>query len=124
MSLIGRAATRGSTLQVYRPTYGAAIGADGSRAVSSWTLVAANVRGALDVLTAELAGKVFGEQSVARTRTLLPAKTEIEEGDGVVVSAGFGIGRKFRVTDAQRYDFRARSAHVDVALETTTEAIP
>lgn len=123
MSLAGRAATKGSTLKVYRPIYGAAPAADGSRVVTGWTLVAQGLRGVLDVLTADLADKVFGQASVARTRTMLAPGTDIQEGDGVVVTAGFQVGRRFRVVEAQRYDFRARSAHVDVALESTTEAI-
>jgi hypothetical protein len=123
VSLAGRAATKGSTLRIYRPTYGAAPAADGSRKVSSWTLVAQDVRGVLDVLTADLADKVFGQASVARTRTMLPAETDVVAGDGLVVTAGFQVGSRFRVVEAQRYDFRARSAHVDVALESTTEAI-
>lgn len=123
MSLAGRTATKGSTLRIYRPTYGAAPAADGSRKVSSWTQVGSDVRGVLDVLTADLADKVFGQASVARTRTMLAPGTDIQAGDGVVVITGVQSGRRFRVVEAQRYDFRARSAHVDVALESTTEVI-
>lgn len=124
MSLAGRAATKGSTLSVYRPTYGAATAADGTRVVTSWTLVAQGVKGVLDVLTADLADKVFGQMDVVRTRTMLPIGTDILAGDGVVVTAGFRVGARFRASEPQLYDFRARSAHADVALESTTETIP
>jgi hypothetical protein len=124
VSLAGRAATKGSTLSLYRPTYGAAAAGDGTRQVTSWTLLTSGLRGVLDVLTADLADKVFGQMDVARTRTLLPPGTDVVAGDALVVTAGFQLGARFRVTAVQRYDFRARSAHADVALESTTEAIP
>lgn len=124
MSLAGRAATKGSTLALYRPTYGAAPAADGTRKVTAWTLVGSGIKGVLDVLTADLADKVFGQMDVARTRTMLPSGTDVVAGDGLLVTAGFQIGARFRVVEAQRYDFRARAAHVDVALESTTETFP
>lgn len=120
MSLAGRAAVKGSTLAVYRPTYAAAPAADGTRVVSSWTLVALGVKGVLDALSVDLADKVFGQAEVARTRTMLPVGTDIAAGDGLVVTAGFDTGRRFRVVDVQRYPLQ-RAAHADVALESTTE---
>lgn len=123
MSLAGRAATKGSTLALYRPTYGAAAAADGSRVVTSWALLVTGVRGALDALTADLADKVFGQMDTARTRTLLPVGTDCQAGDGVLVTSGPQTGARFRVVEVQTYAIRHRG-HIDVALESTTEVFP
>lgn len=123
MSLAGRAATKGSTLAIYRPTYGAAPAADGTRVVTSWALVVSGVRGALDALTADLADKVFGQMDVARTRTLLPVGTDCQAGDGLVVTEGPQVGARYRVIEVQTYAVRHRG-HLDVALQSTTEEIP
>lgn len=123
MSLAGRAATKGSTLAVYRPTYGAATAADGTRVVSNWTLTVSGLKGALDALTADLADKVFGQMDIARTRALLPLGTDVVAGDAVVVTAGAQTGARFRVIEVQTYGVRMRG-HLDVALESTTETIP
>lgn len=121
MSLAGLLRHRGAIADIYRPT--TADGAGGLVDVTWPTApVARNVRALPDVIADELARKVFGRETVVELRLIVRSGTDIAQDDGVVFRTGTYAGRRFRVTATVPTAVRGRSAHIEAALEQTSEA--
>ena len=121
MSLLGLATVKGSTINVFRPTTTrtasgfSKYGWPGSPATTGG-------KGWIEPLSAELADRVFGSERRARFRVMLPLGTDVQEHDGLKVTAGRYNGKKYQVIGPLPYDQARRSDHIEVALLETTEA--
>lgn len=120
MSLAGLLRHRGSLADVYRPTT-----ADGAGGLVNVTwpaaAVALGVRTLAEVIADELAQKLFGREAVVDLRAIVPLGTDLAKDDGLVFRSGAYVGQRFRVTGTVPSTVRARSQHLEVALERTTE---
>ena len=118
MSLAGRAYAQGSRLTIRRATGGRA--ADGSGLTESWTTIASGVAASLQPLNADLALKVFGPESVATVRAMIPATDafSLQVGDLVMVTSGDNSGARYRISDGLTQYWRR---YWDAPLESTEE---
>jgi hypothetical protein len=121
VSLQGRAATRGSTITIYRPVE--AETGDLGRKVASWTTVESGLKGLISNESDELMQKVFGTTQVLKDRLYLPGAHDLRVGDAVKVTAGKRLSEKWRVMAVLHLDHAGR-VHKEAALESTTETIP
>lgn len=121
MSLDGLMTHRGSTASVYRPTSAKTASGFGK---FTWPVTPASsgVAGLFEPMTAEMADRVFGPERRARWRGFLPLGTDVQEHDGVKLTAGKYSGKKFQVVGPVIHDTARRSDHLEVALIETTEA--
>ena len=121
MSILGMIRRLGAIADVYRPV--AAVGTGGLADVT-WPTgpVSRNLRGIPDVIADELARKIFGHETIVELRLVVDRATDIEKDDGVVFRTGAYAGEHFRVTSVVPSVVPGRSAHLEVALERTTEA--
>lgn len=126
MSLAGRAATRGTTVTIYRSVE--AETGDLGRKVSSWTVIVAGYRAIIESETDERMQKVFGTPQIVKDRLYAPGTAsspppDIQEQDAVVATDGKRVGGKWRVRAVLTLDQSGRP-HKEAALESTTETIP
>lgn len=124
MSLDGLAAQRGSTVTIYRIAQSEAQAADGS-AVIAWAAVAASVKIILEPIASAVAERLWGQETRATMRALVPrpiASPRVR--DGIVVTAGRYSGSRYRVVASIVHELAPGSAHAEVGLELTPEAIP
>lgn len=118
MSLAGFAARRGSTLTIRRAT--ASERADGSTR-NAWADVATLVPAPLEVIGTEVAQRLWGAETRARYRALLPIDCGAVIGDGIVVTAGAQAGRSFRLVESNPHPYGG-SPHIEAGLALTPEA--
>lgn len=120
MSLPGLLRHRGALADIYRPAT-----ADGAGGLATITWPAAavvlGVRVLADVISDELAQKIFGRERVVDLRALVAFGTDVAQDDGLVFRTGPYAGQRFRVTGVVPSTVRSRSQHLEVALERTTE---
>ena len=124
MSLDGMAMRAGSTVTIYRIGQPEAQAADGS-AVNAWGAVATGVKIILEPISSALAERLWGQETRATMRALVPrpiASPRVK--DGIVVTAGHYSGQRFRVVASLPHELAPGSAHAEVGLELTPEAIP
>ena len=124
MSLAGRNAMRGSTVTVYRPTVSRAT--DGSGSHTYGAPIATGLKLTLDKIAAEFAQKLFGEVADLHVDAIHSELDQVvfQTDDAVVVTNGFLAGEKYLVKGLLHHDAGSRSAHQELGLRRTTEAIP
>ena len=118
-TLIGRI---GDPITVYRPTTGE--NADGSLAVTGWTLISTGTKASLQVVTDEYRAKVFGMQSQASYRGYVAGAPDIQKGDGVLVAAGDLNGSRWMVEERLAHDFKSPNKHIVLGLAKTDLVFP
>ena len=124
MSLDGVARRCGSTVTNYRATLPEAQAADGSR-ILSWIAIATNVRIIFEPITSALAERLWGHETKATMRALVPRPIGSPRvRDGIVVTAGHFSGLRYRVVESIPHELAPGSAHAELGLELTSEAIP
>lgn len=120
MSLKGVIRFRGRRCDVYRPTL---VEGTGGLPTLTWPTepVVRDGRVFLDVISDELAQRLFGRETRIDIRgTVLPTTAAVKD-DGVVVREGEYAGVRFRVTGIAPQTARVGAAHLELALERTTE---
>lgn len=112
MSVAGRNAAYGSTVNVFRPT-------EGDDSVS-WAAVSGLTSIKLDLMpvTDEIRRDVFGGDTNIELMALDPSRTILKR-DGVVVTAGTHSGERYRVESALLFH-----KFTQLGLRATTEPIP
>lgn len=119
MSFRGMIRRRGLRADVYRP-----VTADGAGGLVDVTWpqepVSSNIAGFPEVIADELAKRIFGHERVVDVRLLVEPNADIREDDGLAVRSGPYAGQRFRVTGAVP-TVQGRSAHLELALQRTTE---
>jgi len=122
MSLPGMIRFRGSVADVYRPA--TAVEDTTGLTTVTWTgaaPVAGNLRVLLDVVSDELAQRIFGREVSIDLRGIVTPPADVARDDGLVVRTGAYAGERFRVVGHVPSTLLARSAHVELALARTTE---
>ena len=122
MSIAATIQRIGSTASVYRPVAGS--NADGSPAQSWNTSPVFSGPVLFQGLTADMSAKVYGAASQVRDEAFVAGLPDIRAGDGVVVTAGFRVGKRWRVEDVRALDFSSTNKHLEIGLVETTDTIP
>lgn len=120
MSLAGVIRFRGAKCDVFRPVI---TDAEGGLKNVAWPLLPVIREGRvfLEVISDELAQRVFGrEVQITLRGTALP-EPAIAKDDGILVKTGAYKTQRFRVTAIAPEEHRPGSAHLQLALERTTE---
>lgn len=120
MSLPGMIRFRGVTCDVFRPVV---TDAEGGLKNVSWPLlpIVRECRIFLEVISDELAQRVFGRDVQITLRGTALPEPVVQKDDGVVVKSGAYRDQRFRVTAVTPEEHRPGSAHLQLALERTTE---
>ncbi len=122
MSLAGLIRTKGYRADVYRPTW--ASNPDGTRKVTTYgTALLSGVKVFLDGITDELVQTVFGGSEKVDTRGFMLGAPDVQDEDRLKLTSGAFSGRVFRV-ETRRPQYGRASAHLELALVSTTETIP
>lgn len=108
---------KGSTVTVRKPDRSGQ--AADKTPLTTWSDRVVDVKVALQPLGARLQAKLFGAEVAASFVGFAATSTGIEEGDGLIVTAGYRAGDRFRVVVAQDPDQGPR--HRQLALERTPE---
>ena len=124
MSILGRLATRGDLVSIYRPVFGPATGGGGSRVVDSWTPVTVQAKALLEELTAARGRLLFGEADAVQIRAVMPAAYLVQPGDRMLVESGLLAGQRFQVDERHRFQRSAHTQHQEIALNSTDEVFP
>lgn len=87
---------------------------------TTWSDRATGIKVAIQPLGERLRVKLFGAEAEASFVGFAAAGAQIQEGDGLIVTAGYRAGDHFRVVDLS--DPNQGPAHVQLALELTPES--
>lgn len=122
MSLLGHCLLHGSLVEVYRARETGT--GDGGVKIEGWLQLETNVPCIIETVSDQAMQKAFGTPAVIRDRAMVPGQHDWKPLDLVVVTGGKRVGQVWRVSDPRMKDHGAIDAHLDVALESTTEDAP
>ena len=120
MSLLGVIQRSGTQVTIKRATKARSAGGATNQ---TWATVATAVPAFIDTPSADIAERLFGREVRTEARLFVLEAVDIKPDDGLLVTAGPRNGERYRVGPrAIMSDGRARSAHDELALVSTTEA--
>lgn len=121
MSVASMVRRKGDLVRQYRPVYGR--NEDGTPKVLSWALVT-SLRCVFEPISDALARKAFGTSEIVDERGWIAGIPDVQLNDALVISGSRRTGAAFRVLEVPTYDFKSKNAHLELALQSTTETIP
>jgi hypothetical protein len=121
MSLAGIIQRSGTAVTIMRATRTQSAGGATNQ---GWAAVATKVAAFIDTPTAELAQRLYGQETRVEARIFVLPGVPLRPDDGIIVTAGARAGERYRVTGQSSLDFGApgaRSTHAEHPLVRTTE---